>query len=57
MTKLIIFLILIGAAIFFVWPTAPQGGFSKEDLSIKKEGFEKFKEDTNREFNEFKSKN
>jgi len=45
MSKLIIFLIIVAVAIFFVWPAAP------------KEGFAKFKEDATKEFNEYKSKN
>ena len=45
MKKLIAFLIIVAVAIFFVWPPAP------------KEGFAKFKEDTTKEFNEYKSKN
>lgn len=45
MKKLTVFLIIITVAIYLVWPSAP------------KEGFAKFKEETNKEFNEFKSKN
>jgi hypothetical protein len=45
MKKLIVFLIIVAVAIFFVWPKTP------------KEGFAKFKEDATQEFNDFKSKN
>jgi len=45
MNKLIIFLIIITVAIFFVWPKAP------------KEGIAKLKENATKEFNAHQSKN